>query len=170
MSEVGPTRVSHLAEEFALELLMKQEAPPLLDVGSLRLRGNLVLRLTDDDREREGERARERVDRARESDGARQRERDPLGPLGFNFSQHGPSTRPSRKKDCRESFREREGCVVRSPLSLSREREGCFRERERAAWCASTGAHAKGRTRVGPTSLIRKTKGTRGCRMGNKRM
>ena len=28
----------------------------------------------------------------------------PLGPLGFNFSQHGPTTRPSRKKDCRESI------------------------------------------------------------------
>ena len=85
MSEVGPAHVSHLAEEFALELLMKQEAPPLLDVGSLRLRGNLVLRLTDDDREREAERARERgyeasYDRARESEGARKRERDPLGP------------------------------------------------------------------------------------------
>ena len=28
----------------------------------------------------------------------------PLGPLGFNFSQHGPTTRPSRRKDCRESI------------------------------------------------------------------
>ena len=27
-----------------------------------------------------------------------------LGPLGFNFSQHGPTTRPSRRKDCRESI------------------------------------------------------------------
>ena len=27
----------------------------------------------------------------------------PLGPLGFNFSQHGPTTRPSRRKDRRES-------------------------------------------------------------------
>ena len=24
---------------------------------------------------------------------------DPLGPLGLNFSQHGPTTRPSRRKD-----------------------------------------------------------------------
>ena len=28
----------------------------------------------------------------------------PLGPLGLNFSQHGPTTRPSRRKDCRESM------------------------------------------------------------------
>ena len=28
----------------------------------------------------------------------------PLGPLGFNFFQHGPTTRPSRRKDCRESI------------------------------------------------------------------
>ena len=28
----------------------------------------------------------------------------PLGSLGFNFSQHGPTTRPSRRKDCRESI------------------------------------------------------------------
>ena len=27
-----------------------------------------------------------------------------LGPLGFNFSQHGPTTRPSRRKDCRASI------------------------------------------------------------------
>ena len=28
----------------------------------------------------------------------------PVGPLGFNFSQHGPTTRPSCRKDCRESI------------------------------------------------------------------
>ena len=28
----------------------------------------------------------------------------PLGPLGFDFSQHGPTTRLSRRKDCRESI------------------------------------------------------------------
>ena len=27
-----------------------------------------------------------------------------LGPLGSNFSQHGPTTRPSRRKDCTESI------------------------------------------------------------------
>ena len=27
-----------------------------------------------------------------------------LGPLGLNFSQHGPTTRPSRRKDCRQSI------------------------------------------------------------------
>ena len=39
-----------------------------------------------------------------------------LGPLGFNFSQHGPTTRPSRSKDCRESIYA--GLVIHN-LSLS---------------------------------------------------
>ena len=43
----------------------------------------------------------------------RRRISGPLGPLGFNFSQLGPTTRPSRRKDCRESI-----CASGSRLAL----------------------------------------------------
>ena len=31
-------------------------------------------------------------------------EDDPLGPLGFNFSQHGPTTRPSVERTAEKAF------------------------------------------------------------------
>ena len=32
------------------------------------------------------------------------READPLGPLGFNLSQHGPTTRPSVERTAEKAF------------------------------------------------------------------
>ena len=48
----------------------------------------------------------------------------PLGPLGFDSSQHGPTTRPSRRKDCRESIYAFGSRTIRAslePLPLSLE-------------------------------------------------
>ena len=36
----------------------------------------------------------------------------PLGPLGFNFSQHGPTTRPSVEKTAEKAFMLSDRCQV----------------------------------------------------------